>query len=348
MFRQCNSCCGRKPGVQRAVTVCPSRNIRYHRSRIKGEAGTGFPTTPLYVMKILLTGASGLVGTELTACLKRIEHGPLALRRLAENSGEPWTWNPEAGWIRWNEDQVVDAVVHLAGENIAGHRWNPAVKQQIRESRTRGTRLLAEKLASLRNKPRVLISASATGIYGDQANRWVDERGPLGADWLSGVARDWEAATQPVAEAGIRVAHLRFGMILSPRGGALKALWRPFRLGLGGRVGSGHQYWSWIDVDDVIRIIVRVLENDSFKGPINVVSPQPVTNREFTHTLARVLWRPALLPLPAWGARLALGEMAGSLLLASTRVKPAVLMNSGFTFRYPTLEQSLRHLLLRP
>jgi uncharacterized protein (TIGR01777 family) len=238
-------------------------------------------------------------------------------------------------------------VVHLAGANIAAGRWTPARKAEIRDSRVEGTRSLCQALARLAHPPQVLASASAVGFYGDRGTETLTEESVAGTGFLPGVCQAWEAAAEPATRVGIRVVHLRFGMILSPAGGALRKMLLPFRLGGGGRVGSGAQFVSWIAIDDVLGAIEHVLREESLHGPVNVVAPESVTNAEFTRSLGRVLRRPTLIPLPAFAARLAFGEMADALLLASARVMPARLRASGYRFRFPELEGALRHLLGR-
>jgi uncharacterized protein (TIGR01777 family) len=239
----------------------------------------------------------------------------------------------------------LDAVVHLAGENIAARRWNAEQKALIRDSRVQGTKLLCETLAKLQRPPRVLISASAIGYYGDQGDRELTEESPSDSGFLPEVCREWEGATEAAKKAGIRVVQLRFGVILSPGGGALSKMLTPFRLGMGGRIGNGRQWMSWIALDDVVGCIHHALATDSLHEPVNAVAPRPVTNREFTKTLGKVLWRPTLFPMPGFVARLAFGEMANDLLLASTRVLPRALLDSGYRFLYGDLESALRHLL---
>jgi uncharacterized protein (TIGR01777 family) len=241
----------------------------------------------------------------------------------------------------------VDAVVHLAGENIAAGRWTAARKEAIRRSRVEGTRRLCESLACLTRRPKVLVSASAVGFYGNRGDEILKEDSAPGSDFLAQVCQEWEAATGPASRAGIRVICIRFGVILSPAGGALKKMLLPFKLGAGGRIGSGTQFMSWIDIDDTIGAIHHAIVTESLQGPVNGVSPAPVSNAEFTRTLARVLSRPAIAPMPAFAARLAFGEMADALLLASQRVLPTRLQASGYKFRYPELEGALRHLLGR-
>jgi uncharacterized protein (TIGR01777 family) len=253
-------------------------------------------------------------------------------------------WNPDAGTIQADDLEDFDAVVHLAGETIVG-RWTAGKKTCILESRAKGTRLLCESLAQLRNRPSVLVSASASGYYGDCGDQVLDEESPAGSLFLSEVAKAWEAATEPASQNGIRVVNLRIGFVLSKAGGGLATMLLPFKLGFGGRVGSGRQYLSWIAIDDVVGAISHAILSDALRGPVNAVAPQPVTNREFTKTLGRVLWRPTIFPLPVFAAHLVMGEMADNLLLASARVKPSRLLSSGYEFRFPQLDSALRHVL---
>lgn len=255
-------------------------------------------------------------------------------------------WDPERAIIDEAALEGLDAVVHLAGENIAG-RWDQEKKAKIRDSRIKGTALLSNALARLSQKPKVFVCASAVGYYGDRGDQILTEASPPGSGFLPEVCRLWEAATEPAAESGIRVVNLRIGIVLSSRGGALARMLTPFKLGLGGPIGSGQQYMSWIDLEDLIRIITHALKAESLCGPVNAVAPNPVTNAEFARALGRALSRPALLPLPAFAARLAFGQMADELLLASARVKPEKLLSSGFQFNYPDIDSSLRHILER-
>jgi uncharacterized protein (TIGR01777 family) len=257
-------------------------------------------------------------------------------------------WNPAARSIGTPALEGLDAVVHLAGDNIASGRWTAAKKASIRNSRVQGTTILCEALAQLVKPPRVLLSASAIGYYGDRGETILREASPPGTGFLAEVCQAWEAATAPAAQRGIRVVHLRFGIVLSPAGGPLAKMLTPFRLGLGGVVGTGKQYLSWIALDDVLGAIHHALNTEALQGPVNVVAPSAVTNREFTTTLGKVLRRPTRFPLPAFAARLMFGEMADALLLASTRVTPARLVASGYTFQYAELEQALQHLLGTP
>ena len=258
------------------------------------------------------------------------------------------------GQIRWDPSgeltdtaalNGIDGVVHLAGENISGGRWTDKMKQRIRDSRVVGTKTLCEDLAALSENPRVLVCASAIGYYIHGGDQILDETSPAGEGFLSEVVQEWEAATQPASDAGIRVVNLRIGVILSPEGGALEKMLTPFKMGVGGRVGSGQQYWSWVALDDVIGAILHALHNDELNGPANATSPNPVTNLEFTKTLGKVLKRPTIFPMPAFAARLALGQMADELLLSSQRIHPVKLQEHGYEFEYPDLENALRHLL---
>ncbi|HXW15185.1 MAG TPA: TIGR01777 family oxidoreductase [Terriglobia bacterium] len=294
-------------------------------------------------MRILLTGSSGLIGQALLSFLTTNGHTVVRLTR-SPASGQYILWNPESGILDTEDFEDFEAIVHLAGETIVG-RWTPEKKARILESRAKGTRLLCESLAHLRSRPRVLVSASAIGYYGDRGDQVMDEGSSAGSLFLSEVAKAWEAATEPAAQIGIRVVNLRIGFVLSKAGGGLSAMLLPFKLGIGGRVGSGHQYMSWIAIDDVVGAISHVLLSDSSRGPVNAVAPHPVTNLEFTKTLGRILGRPTIFPLPAFAARLVLGEMSNELLLASTRVSPSQLLASGYKFRFPDLPDALRHVL---
>ena len=256
---------------------------------------------------------------------------------------QPW-WDPENGRIALDKARPFDAVIHLAGESIA-QRWTAAAKTRIRNSRVNGTRLLAEALAQLPQRPQALISASATGYYGNRGDELLDEQSAPGAGFLAELCRDWEPATRPAANSGIRVVNLRLGVVLSAKGGALRKMLPAFRLGLGGKLGNGRQYWSWIAIDDLLSIIRYVLSNERFSGPINAVSPHPVTNAEFTRALGSALRRPAFFNVPAFAVKLLFGEMGETALLASFRVRPARLEQSEFVCRFARLEDALEHLL---
>jgi hypothetical protein len=240
----------------------------------------------------------------------------------------------------------IDAVVHLAGENIAAGRWTAARKARIRDSRVKGTQLISETLAAMHRHPRVLVSASAIGYYGDRGSELLREESAPGTGFLPEVCGQWESATDPASRSGIRVVHIRLGFVLSSRGGALGKMLLPFKMGIGGKIGSGEQYMSWITLSDLCAAILHCIEAGTLHGPVNAVSPSPVTNLEFTKTLGRILSRPTIFPLPAFLARLALGEMADELLLASTRVDPVKLRNTGFAFQHPDLHSALSAVLL--
>ncbi len=300
-------------------------------------------------MKILLTGASGLIGSALTAKLTDAEHEVTRLVRSSPNrERREIQWDPSAGRLDAAALEGFDAVVHLAGESIATGRWTAAKKERIRSSRVQGTRLLAETLARLQRPPEILVSASAIGYYGDRGDEELDEGSAPGSGFLAEVCRQWEAAAEPAGEAGIRVVHPRIGLVLSATGGVLAKMLPMFRLGLGGPIGSGRQYVSWITLDDLVGAICHVIATDSLSGPVNAVAPEPATNREFTRALGRALRRPARLPAPAFALRAMLGTMADELLLASTRVIPRRLVDSGFAFDDPDLEPAFRRLLAGP
>jgi uncharacterized protein (TIGR01777 family) len=252
-------------------------------------------------------------------------------------SGDELHWDPQAQTIDASGLEGVDAVVHLAGENIAGGRWTEAQKRRIRESRTLGTALLARTIASAKNRPRAWVSASAVGIYGDRGEETLDERSEPGRDFLAEVGQAWEAATAPAEAAGVRVVHARLGVVLDPEGGALHRMLPPFRMGAGARLGSGAQWMSWIARQDVLDALVFALDHDALRGPVNFTAPTPATNRQFTEELAKALHRPAFLAIPSFAARALFGEMADAALLGSCRVLPERLLAAGFRFQYETL-----------
>ena len=294
-------------------------------------------------LTVAVTGASGLVGQQLVAFLRTGGHRvrPLTRRRPLPGSDEI-QWDPAAGTVDTAALEGIDAVIHLAGESIMG-RWTAAKQARIRDSRVQGTATLARALAGQKRPPRVLISTSAVGIYGDRGDTLLSEDDDRdGAGFLAGVCREWEAAADPARAAGIRVVHPRLGVVLSGQGGALAAMLPPFWLGLGGPVGSGQQWVSWIGLDDLLGLLYHALFTESLSGPVSAVAPQPVTSAELGRTLGRVLRRPAVLPLPAPAVRLALGQMGEELLLYSARVSAARAQESGFTFLHPTLEEALR------
>jgi hypothetical protein len=300
-------------------------------------------------MRIAVSGSGGLVGSEVAAALSAAGNEVVRLVRRAPEPGERAVrWDPGSGVVDASGLEGLFAVVHLAGENIAAGRWNPERKAAIRESRVAGTRLLCEALAALSRPPGTLVCASAIGYYGDRGDEELAEESPAGTGFLADVCRDWEAATAPAAGKGIRVVLLRIGVVLTPKGGALSRMLLPFRLGFGGVLGSGKQYVSWIALDDLPGIVLHVLSNGELRGPVNAVAPRPVTNREFTAALGGALSRPTPFPVPASALRLAAGEMADALLLASARVVPRRLEETGYRFRCPELHGALRHLLDRP
>jgi hypothetical protein len=298
-------------------------------------------------MKILVSGSSGFIGGALMPFLTTGGHRVTRLvRRNPAPDEAEISWNPEAGTVDSAGLEGFDAVVNLAGESVVG-RWTAQKKRRIYDSRVKSTRLLSESLAQLAKPPKVLISASASGYYGDCGEEVLSEEHPPGSTFLAQVCRDWEAATEPAARSGLRVVKLRTGLVLSPAGGALARMLLPFRLGLGGRIGSGRQYFSWVSLEDVRGAILHALMTDTLEGPLNVAAPNPVTNREFTRTLGLVLRRPTLFPIPAFAARLVLGELANDLLLASARLEPARLLATDYRFRYTDLEAAFRYLLGR-
>ncbi|MCS7306776.1 MAG: TIGR01777 family oxidoreductase [Thermoguttaceae bacterium] len=298
-------------------------------------------------MRILISGSTGFLGKAIRAALKADGHELLPLlRRQPEEADEPFVlWDPAAGQLNPAQLEGLDAVIHLAGENIAARWWTAVQKQRIRSSRVDATRLLAETLAGLRQKPQSLLSASAIGFYGDRGDEILSEVSPPGRGFLAEVCQAWESATQPAQQAGIRVVHLRFGVVLWPSGGMLAKLLPVFRWALGGRLGSGRQWLSWVSLQDVIGAVRHLLSNPTLSGPFNITAPSPVTNAEWTVILSRVLRRPAIFHLPAWLLRLVLGEMADQLLLASTRAIPYRLQDSGFSFQDGILEPALQRML---
>ena len=291
-------------------------------------------------LKIAVTGASGVIGTALTARLRSSGHTVLPVVRRDAAAGEI-AWNPAGGIIEPRDFAGLDAVVHLAGAGIFARRWNDEHKQAIRESRTRGTALLAEALASLPSPPPTLLSGSAVGYYGDRGGAALDETSPPGTGFLADVVVAWEEAAAMAVQAGIRTCFLRTGIVMSRAGGALKTQLPLFKAGLGGRLGSGEQYLAWIGLTDEIEAIVHLLTS-TVSGPVNLTGPTPVTNAEFTDILGEVVHRPTVLPIPRFGPKLLLGgEMAEELLFSSQRVVPQVLLDDGFTFAHPTVVDAL-------
>ncbi|HTJ87479.1 MAG TPA: TIGR01777 family oxidoreductase [Terriglobales bacterium] len=303
--------------------------------------------------RILISGASGLIGSSLATFFESHRDEVTRLVRRRPRSSDERQWDPMRE-IPPHLVSAFDVVVHLSGESVSG-RWNEAKKKRIRGSRVITTQNLARALVEAEIRPKVFVCASAIGYYGDRGNEVLTEDSPAGNGFLAEVSREWESATAPAADAGIRTANLRTGIVLSREGGALKQILLPFRLGLGGRVGDGRQWWSWIHIDDFVAAIQRIVDDTKggaspglLSGPINMTSPNPVTNDEFTRTLARVLKRPAVLPVPAFAARLAFGEFAQEGLLSSARVQPKKLLEAGFQFRFPRLEMALSELIAKP
>jgi uncharacterized protein len=293
---------------------------------------------------IAITGASGFVGTALRERLTALGHDVRRFVRNHADASDAIAWDPHTGRIDMAKARELDAVVHLAGENVAGGRWTAARKRAIRESRGPATEKLCRALAQL-DKPPVLLSASATGLYGDRGDEALDERSAAGQGFLAEVATEWERGTEPLAQRGARVCLLRIGMVLGKDGGALKKMLPPFRMGLGGPIGSGKQWTSWIALDDLCAAIAFLLHNDAAKGPYLCVSPKPVTNRDFAKALGRAVHRPALLPAPAFALRLLFGEMADAVLLSSQRAMPRRLLEAGFRFAHEDLDDALRSVL---
>lgn len=297
-------------------------------------------------MRIIVSGSSGLVGSALIPFLAKNGHQVLRLvRKAGGDPGEEILWNIERGEIEQEKLNGIDAVVHLAGENIFGIPWNEKKRNAIRDSRVHGTSFLCGKLAGLAKPPKVLVCASAIGFYGETGKSIVDESAPCGKGFFADVARAWEEATKGASAAGIRVVNLRIGLVLSPRGGALKMMLPAFRFGLGGRIGSGQQLMSWITIDDLLKTAYFCLTNNNLSGPVNAVAPAPVTNSDFTKALGRVLRRPAIFPVPPFALRAIFGKLADEALLLSSGVAPARLSAAGFKFDHAELDSGLKAVL---
>jgi len=294
-------------------------------------------------MNILISGASGLIGLALVPHLEKEGHNILKLTRDEKQQGSI-VWNPAQGILDLPSSTNIDAVIHLAGENIAEGRWTKKKKQRILSSRIDGTGLISRRISELEVKPEVMLSASGIGFYGSQGDKVLTEADPPGDGFLVDVSRDWETATSPAEEAGIRVVHMRIGPVLSTKGGALKRMLPSFRFGFGATMGSGRQYMSWILIDDIISAMGFLLTSRELSGPVNLCSPHPVTNREFSKTLGKALKRPAVFHIPGLVLRILFGELSTEL-LSSTRARPDRLLKAGFEFRYPELDTGLRHLL---
>jgi uncharacterized protein len=299
-------------------------------------------------MKIAVSGSSGLIGRALCEHLREAGHQIITLvreERQASDATHCW-WRPESGLEQPHKLAAgVDVVVHLAGRGIAEHRWNEREKERLRSSRVDATERLCRDLSRLATPPQAFLSASAVGIYGDCGDAQVTETHRPGAEFLSKMAADWEAASQPLAAVGSRLVHARFGIVLSRRGGALAKILPLFRWGLGSRLGTGRQYWSWIALEDTVRALEWLATRSTAHGPFNIVAPEPVTNAEFTRSLARAVHRPQFLPVPATALRIAVGEMADAALLASCRAVPERLQTEGFSFQAPTLAEALERIL---
>ena len=296
-------------------------------------------------MKLLVSGSHGLVGSALIDSLEKDGHEVVHLVRQTPQRAAEIEWHPNQGKIDVQRLEGFDAVVHLAGESIASGRWSDEKKRKIRESRVQGTALLSESLAHVSKPPAVFISASAIGYYGNRGDELLTEQSAPGNDFLAEVCVAWEKSTGAVEAAGIRTVHARFGIILDTEGGALQKMLPPFRLGLGGKVGNGEQWMSWVALDDVVSALRFLIDRPAISGPVNFTAPHPVTNAEFTRILGAVISRPTLFPFPAFGARLAFGEMADALLLSSAKVDPALLQKDGYKFKFPDLQPALTHLL---
>lgn len=296
-------------------------------------------------MKILITGASGLIGKALQTSFKEKGYEMLLGSRGEPKDERHIKWNPDTGFSAEDLPRLegLDTVIHLAGENISGLRWTEEKKKAIRDSRVFGTRSMVETFDKLKQKPKVFISGSAIGFYGDRGSDEMTESSSAGKTFLSEISKEWEAESRRAEDMGIRTVLLRTGIVLSKDGGALATMMTPFKLGIGGVIGSGEQWMSWVSLDDVVRIINFVLENEDFRGAINVTAPNPVTNKEFTKTLGSVLYRPTFLPLPEFAVHMVFGEMGDALLLDSTRVVPKRLLDAGFEFKYPNLKDALEH-----
>jgi len=299
-------------------------------------------------MRIAITGSTGLIGTALVEWFSKNGHSITRIVRDSHPSGANRcvVWDPNQRRIDAAALEGHDVVIHLAGESIASGRWTAERKARIRDSRIQGTSLISETLAKLSHRPRVLLSASAIGYYGNRdPNETLDESSKPGSGFLAEVCSQWEQATAPAQAAGIRVVNMRFGIVLSSRGGALAKMLPPFKLGVGGKIGSGNQIMSWIALDEIPTAVSHLIANEALSGPVNFVSPNPVSNAEFTRVLGRVLSRPTIFPVPALAAKIMFGEMADELLLGGARVIPKKLQESGYKFTYPNLEQALKQVL---
>jgi uncharacterized protein (TIGR01777 family) len=316
-----------------------NEGYRIHQEEKKIHPVNATPRSP----RILLSGASGMLGTAVRQMLAGRGADLLQLVRRAPAAPGQMRWDPSTSPSNADTEQLegLEAAIHLGGASVAAHRWTAAYKREIRASRVESTHALAAALARLRQPPNTLLVASATGIYGNRGDELLDERSSPGTGFLADLCREWEAAAQPAADAGIRVVHLRFGVVLGPGAGALAKILPLFWLGLGGRLGSGHQWMSWISLVDAVAAALFVLDTATLDGPVNLTAPAPVTNAEFTRALGRAVHRPAILPAPAFALRLALGQMADEALLSSARVFPNRLAGAGFQFAHSSVEAAL-------
>ena len=297
-------------------------------------------------MNILITGASGLVGSALSEHLRLLGHHVIGLSRRKNAQGDSGDyWDPDSGIVDVSSQDSIDAVIHLAGENVASGRWTESKKERIKNSRINGTQTISRYVAQLVNKPKVMISASGVGYYGHGDDILLTEESPMGSQFLSEVCQHWELATEPASDAGVRVVHARLGMVLSARGGAMAKMLPAFRWGVGGVVGSGRQFMSWISLDDLVGIFDWMLKDDTLSGPVNVVSPHAVTNTQFTKALGKVLSRMTVFPMPTFLVKLLFGEMGEELLLTSCRAVPEKMREAGYPFKHPELEQALTYLI---
>lgn len=320
-----------------------TRVFAYRHQVTQHDLATHARFTGRQPRRIAITGATGLVGSRLTSFLRAGGHTVKRIVRKATGAADEIVWNPSEGRIDASALEGFDAVIHMAGASIAGGRWSKKRMQLIRSSRIEGTSLLAQTLASLDRPPAVLVSTSAVGYYGLRGDERLTEASSNGEGFLADVCREWEAAAEPAEKAGIRVVHPRFGVVVAGEGGMIGQLLLPFKLGMGGRIGSGEQYLSWIAIDDLLSVLLESIMNDDLEGPVNAVAPSIITNQEFTDAMGSVLHRPTIVPVPVMAAKAAFGQMADELLLASQRAEPARLNSVDFHFSYPTIDDALKH-----
>lgn len=297
-------------------------------------------------MKILIAGSSGFIGSELLSCLRGRGHEVVRIvRSESQMTSDAILWDPQHHELTPKDFEGFDVLINLAGENVSEGRWTEEKKRKIKDSRLLGTRILCEMVTRLQSPPRLLISASAIGYYGSRGDQFLTEKSPPGKGFLAEVCKKWEAVTEPATIRGIQVVQLRIGVVLSPKGGALKKMLMPFKLGLGGVIGSGNQWVSWISMDDLMGVFLHIIGHSEIHGPVNAVAPNPVTNRKLTEEIGAILRRPTIFPVPEFLVRMMFGEMGEELLLSSTRVVPEVLNNTGYTFLYPELKDALAYMI---